>query len=115
MAQLYSDYPGYRELWSGSASEGNTITVNDVTEYETFVIVSSTYPIALSGVRWGTRIMASGIDCNSPNGLRAASVSLRIGETGKVTVETSKITMVRHGATNGPLDDFAFTNIYGVT
>lgn len=59
--------------------------------------------------------MASGIDCNSVNGLRAASVSLRINENGSATVETSKIIMMRPEAVNSALENFTFTNIYGVT
>lgn len=104
---------GYKPLWEGTMSESDSVDIPEIKKYNTYAIVSSAYPMALYGMRWGNRIMAFGIDCNASNGLRAASVILTISET-KVTANKSKIMMMQFDSNNGPALDFTITNIYGV-
>ena len=95
-------------------TEGQSADIPNIKKYNTYALVSSTYPMALYGVRWWNNIMAFGIDYNASNGLRAASVRLVLSET-QVTVNTSKIMMMQFDLDNGPAVDFSITNIYGVT
>lgn len=110
-----TDYPGYAELWSGSATTGNKITVPNVTSYDTYAIVASFYPMALFGVRWGSKILAFGIDVNSNYAFRVASIMLEVGSNNAVTVTKSKVADMTFNSNNGASSNFVITNIYGVT
>lgn len=109
------DYLGYKQLWTGSATQGNSITVNEITDYITYVIIASAYPMALFGVRWGSSILASGIDANSDAGFRVASIRLTVGSNGAITVTRSRVANMAFGAQNGTASNFTFTHIYGLT
>lgn len=110
-----TDYPGYAELWNGSATTGNNITVSNVASYDTYAIVASAYPMALFGMRWGSNILAFGIDVNSDAAFRVASVRLTVGSNNAVTVTKSKVANMNFDSNNGPSSNFVITHIYGVT
>lgn len=107
--------PEYKQLWSGSVTQDGNINVPDITKYNTYAIVASSYPMALYGMRWGSSILAFGIDCNSDAGFRVASIKLTVDSSGAVTVTRSKVANMAFGASNGSASNFTFTNIYGVT
>lgn len=107
--------PEYKQLWSGSVTQGGNISIPNIAKYNTYAIVASAYPMALYGMRWGSSILAFGVDCNADNGFRVASIRLTVNSNGTVAVTKSKVAMMTFGGENGSASNFTFTNIYGVT
>lgn len=109
-----ADYPGYKQLWSGTITTNGATTIPGIASYNTYAIVSSSYPAVLWGQRWGSKISAFGFDGNASNAFRLMSVILSI-DGDKITVTKSKVAAMTFGAVNGSASDLPITNIYGIS
>ena len=106
-----SDLKVYTKLWEGTMVAGDIANIPDIARYNTYAIVSATYPMALWGMRWGTSIMAFGADWNADNAIRVASLRITISGT-QVSLVKSRIQNMTTGILT---DDFPISQIFGIS
>ena len=90
---------------------GDSANIPGISRYNTYAIVSVTYPMALWGMRWGTSIMAFGVDGNADDAIRIASLRITFSGT-QVSLVRSRIQNMTTGILT---DDFPISQIYGIS
>ena len=102
----------YKQLWYGEWTSG-TITVPEISDYKLFMVVSSSYPIAMLGVRLWDTIHCQGTDLASQWSQRNFVATFDVSGNTLKNLETSMVDLGYNNSVS-TRQTFPITHIIGL-